>query len=248
MSTPHGAPELVVLPDPAAVAAEAARRIVAEIAATNGPFALALAGGSTPRAVYALLAGRHVAEVDWARVAIYFGDERCVPPEHAESNFRMATATLFVPLAQSGHSPRLIARMQGEIDPDEAAQEYAARLRHLPQRDGHPVFDLVLLGMGPDGHTASLFPGSSALLAEGNVAATDQAHLGVRRISLTYPVLNAAKHVLVLVTGAEKAPALRLALEGPPGAVPMRDVRPSEGAMTMLVDRAAAAQADSASA
>lgn len=233
-------PELVVLDDPAAVAAAAAQRVIDGVRSSIGPYSLSLAGGSTPKAAYSLLSGPRVDELDWSRVGIYFGDERCYPPEHADSNFRMATTTLLVPLGRAGHSPRLVARIEGELDPDEAAKRYAEKLRALPERAGAPSLDLVLLGMGPDGHTASLFPGASILRAGGTVAATAEPHLGVRRISLTYTALNAAREIVVLVTGADKAASLKLALDGAPGTVPLRDVRPIEGRMTVLCDRAVA--------
>jgi 6-phosphogluconolactonase len=237
---PEGKVDLVVVADPAAVAAEAARRVIEAARRAPGPFSLALAGGSTPKAAYAILSGSCAAEIEWGRASVFFGDERCVPPEHADSNFRMATGALFVPLAAAGHSPGAIARIEGELDPDEAARRYAGKLAMLPQRDGVPVFDLILLGMGPDGHTASLFPGSGLLRSTATVAATAESHLGYRRISLCYRTLNAAREVVVLVTGAEKAAPLAQALDGAPGAVPLRDVRPSEGRMIVVCDRAAA--------
>jgi 6-phosphogluconolactonase len=233
-------PALVVVEDAAAVAAEAARRVIDAAHRATGSFSLALAGGSTPKAAYGLLSGAQAAEIEWPRVSIFFGDERCVPPEHADSNFRMATSALFVPLAAGGRSPAGIARIEGELDPDLAAKRYADKLAALPQRAGVPSIDLVLLGMGPDGHTASLFPGSPLLRSDEWVAATPEPQLGYRRISLCYPTLNAAREIVVLVTGAEKKGKLAQALDGPPGAVPLRDVRPTDGRMTIVCDRAAA--------
>jgi 6-phosphogluconolactonase len=233
-------PEVVVVEDAAAAAAEAARRVVDSTRGAAGPFSLALAGGSTPKAAYALLSGSLAAEVDWARVSIFFGDERGVPPEHPDSNFRMATVALFAPLAAAGHSPRAIARIEGELYPDLAARRYADKLAALPRRGDVPSIDLVLLGMGPDGHTASLFPASPLLRSTEWVAATSEPHLGCRRISLCYPTLNAAREIVVLVTGAEKRASLAQALDGAPGAVPLRDVRPTQGRMTVVCDRAAA--------
>ncbi len=242
-------PSVVVLPDPSAVA-EAAAQIVVEAAAATEHLFLALAGGSTPKAAYLRLSGPLAGKVDWSRVSIFFGDERCVPPDHPDSNFAMAKEALLDPLAAAGHSPRSIARIEGELDPDEAARRYVEKLAALPQMSypggTTPVLGLVLLGMGTDGHTASLFPGSSALAERrAPVAATFVPRLKVHRVTLTYPCLNAARRVVVLVTGAEKADALRLALDGEPGAVPLRDVRPREGAggtMSFLCDRAAAAR------
>jgi 6-phosphogluconolactonase len=235
-------PEIVVLDDAATVADATARRVIDAAKRAQGGFSIALAGGSTPKAAYGLLAGPYADEIDWARVAIYFGDERCVPPESPDANFRMATQALLVPLAQAGKSPKSIARIEGELDPDEAARRYAAKLEILPRKDDVPVFDLVLLGMGADGHTASLFPGASILHAEGHVAATAEPHLGSRRVSLTYAVLDAAREIVVSCTGAEKAASLKLAVDGRWGAVPLRDVRPRDGRMIILCDRAAAAR------
>jgi 6-phosphogluconolactonase len=234
-------PQIVVLDDAVAVAAETAARVIGAAQDGGESFSLALSGGSTPKAAFAILSGARAGEIDWPRVALYFGDERCVPPEHDDSNFRMATAALFVPLAARGYSPRSIARIEGELDPDEAARRYAAKLDALPKSGGAPVLDLVLLGMGPDGHTASLFPGSPALESRATVLATAEPHLGYRRITLGYPTLNAARQVVVAVTGAEKADKLKLAIDGPPHAVPLRDVRPESGRMIVLCDRAAAA-------
>lgn len=232
-------PNVVVLAAGAEVAAETARRFVAA-AQAPGEIAIALAGGSTPKAAFKLLAAEHADALDWSRVALYFGDERCYPPDHPDSNFRMTKENLLEPLAARGLRPARVVRIEGELDPDVAAKKYADALRALPSENGLPRFSLVLLGMGPDGHTASLFPGASILRATGVVAATAEPHLGVRRISLTYAALNAAQSILVAATGAEKAASLVLALDGPPGAVPLRDVRPTKGEMTILCDGPAA--------
>jgi 6-phosphogluconolactonase len=232
-------PNVVVLADGAAVAAETARRFVAATK-DSGEIAIALAGGSTPKAAFKLLAAEHADAVDWSRVALYFGDERCYPPDHPDSNYRMTKENLIDPLAARFKKPRRVVRIEGELDPDEGARKYADALRALPSENGLPRFSLVLLGMGPDGHTASLFPGASILRAGGLVAATAEPHLGVRRISLTYATLNAARSILVSATGREKAASLSLALDGPPGAVPLRDVRPTNGQMTVLCDAPAA--------
>jgi 6-phosphogluconolactonase len=234
-------PNVVVLADGVEVAAETARRFVAA-AQAPGEIAIALAGGSTPKAAFKLLAAEHIGAVDWSRVALYFGDERCHPPDHPDSNYRMTLENLLDPLAARGRKPLRIVRIEGELDPDEAARKYADALRAVPSENGLPRFSLVLLGMGPDGHTASLFPGASILKAGGLVAATAEPHLGVRRVSLTYATLNAARSILVSATGKEKAASLVLALDGPPGAVPLRDVRPTNGQMTILCDQPAASE------
>jgi 6-phosphogluconolactonase len=232
-------PEVEVLSDGAQVAAETARRFVAATQAA-GEIAIALAGGSTPKAAFKLLVSEHADEVDWSRVSLYFGDERCYPPDHPDSNFCMARANLLEPLAARGQMPARVVRIEGELDPDEGARRYAEQLRAVPAENGLPRLSLVLLGMGPDGHTASLFPGASILRAPGLVAATAEPHLGVRRISLTYATINAAAAILVSATGKEKAGSLQLALSGPAGAVPLRDVRPTNGRMTILCDAPAA--------
>jgi len=191
---------------------------LADEAAREGRlFHLALSGGSTPRDLYRLLVQPGFVErIPWDHCDIWFGDERCVPPSHPDSNYRMASEALFAPL---GLAPERIHRMQGEAaDPRQAAWAYAEELRTLlPRSDGWPSFDLILLGIGQDGHVASLFPGS------GNLAATDRpvsaAHISEQhgwRISLTLPVIRAARHVLVLAVGAGKAEILSRVLAKTP--------------------------------
>jgi 6-phosphogluconolactonase len=199
---------------------------------------IALAGGSTPRATYALLGASPYRErVEWERLEIFFGDERCVPPDHADSNYRMAKEALLerVPI-----HPSLVHRIAGERPPVEAAAAYAEELAQL----GHPPrLDLVLLGMGPDGHTASLFPGTTALAEnEALVVPNYVDKLAAWRVTMTVPLLNAARRVLVTAVGAQKAEALRQALEEPPGTVPIQLVRPFDGELVFVVDRAAASK------
>jgi 6-phosphogluconolactonase len=244
MNTKHEQLSLVVVDTPEDVAqtlAEsfgvAARNAIAE----RGTFSVALAGGSTPKAAYALLASPPYRDtVDWPRVHFFFGDERCVPPDHPDSNVRMARETLLGPLhIDEAH----IFRMRGEDDPAAAAQAYAAL---LAERLGAlPEFDLVLLGMGPDGHTASLFPGappddgSDALV---QVRTAPPSMKVSNRLTLTPRVINAARKVVISVTGKEKADILARVLNGPhdPTAYPVQIVRPVHGRLTWLVDRAAA--------
>ena len=191
---------------PADFAAEAAQFILRHARAAiaeRGLFRLALSGGNTPRAVHAQLA-RLGADLAWNRVQITFGDERCVPPEHADSNFRMARETLLdvVPIPAGN-----VFRIRGEIDSTTAAQEYEDKLAAVATRFGEPryVHDLVLLGLGEDGHTASLFPGSPALdeTVRSVIPATGPKP-PPQRITMTFPLLNAARHVCFLVTGADK--------------------------------------------
>jgi 6-phosphogluconolactonase len=224
--------ELVILDDADQVASAGAERFTAaceRAIAQRGRFDVALAGGSTPKAMYVKLTGSPFCErIDWARVEVWFGDERCVPPDHADSNFRMAREALLdhVPL-DDAH----VHRVLGESDPAEAALAYAAL---LPE-----ALDLVLLGMGPDGHTASLFPGTPALAErEARAMAVYVEKFKSWRVTLTAPVLSAAGEVVVMTVGDEKADALALALEAPQGAVPIQLVKPAR--MIWLVDRAAA--------
>jgi len=223
--------------DAAAVARACAERFCAAAQKkSNGRFFVALAGGNSPRATYALLAQPPYRDrVPWENLQIYFGDERCVPPDHPDSNYRMAQETLLshVPL-----TAEQVHRIPGELPPMEAADDYAIQLRPAGVP---PRFDLILLGMGPDGHTASLFPGTAAL-NETNlpVMAVYVPKLDAWRVTLTAPILSNAAEVIVSAPGAEKADALKLALEGPPGSVPIQLVQPAS--LTFLVDRAAAAK------
>ncbi|MET0284715.1 MAG: 6-phosphogluconolactonase [Polyangiales bacterium] len=231
-----------VLADAAAVAAKARELVHAaaiEAVTKRGRFTLALSGGSTPKALYKLLAEHP--ELPWANIELFFGDERAVPPDHADSNARMARETLtrmsFVPEAR-------VHRMRAELPAKEAAADYEHTLRLFFPHTRVPHFDLILLGMGPDGHTASLFPHTAALQEQSAwVAANWVEKLASHRLTLTYPVLNAAAHVLFLIAGADKAPALQQVLEGdaPIDDYPSRGVKPA-GQLTFLVDQAAAAQ------
>jgi 6-phosphogluconolactonase len=234
-----------VLPDPPALAEAAARHVV-ECAQTairdRGRFAIALSGGSTPRDLHLRLAGRPlVDQIDWARVHVFFGDERCVPPDDERSNFRMADETLLskvpIPRAQ-------VHRMRGELPPEEAAADYERQLREF-SGDEPPRIDLILLGMGDNGHTASLFPGLSAVHAQQRwVVAEYVAEVSMWRVTLTPVVLNLAREDLFLVAGAAKARMLRQVLEGPytPDRLPAQVVRPTLGDVIWMVDAAAAAE------
>jgi 6-phosphogluconolactonase len=243
--------EVIILADAAALAAEAAQRFVAAAAAAvaeRGRFSVALAGGSTPAAMYRLLGQQPLRDqVAWDRVRVLFGDERCVPPDAPESNFRMAQETLLaaVPVPPAG-----VLRMAGELPGPDAADRYAEQLAKAVPPDrpgGWPRVDLVLLGMGDDGHTASLFPGMPVLDEDRRCVAwtevPDYVRPAVTRLTLTLPVLNAARQVLFLIAGRSKAPAVEkiLASSVPSvGALPAGRVRPAAGALTWLLDRAAA--------
>lgn len=212
-------------------------------------FTVALAGGSTPKGMYALLASDAYRDrIDWRKIHVFFGDERCVPPEDEFSNYRMANAALLsrVPIPK-----RQIYRIRGEAPPNVAAGEYEGTLlRIFGQSDASPLprFDLILLGMGPDGHTASLFPGSPALkeskrwVVDNYVEKFKDTKTPWLRVTLTYPVLNAAARVLFMIAGADKAESLQEVLEGVPNPdlYPSQSVRPSNGRLTWLVDTSAA--------
>jgi 6-phosphogluconolactonase len=244
-------PHLLVAPDPQAVA-QAAARLWVDVARASiderGAFHVALAGGTTPAGVHRAVAEQSDLDSAWHRTHAWFGDERAVPPADRRSNYRMALETLFdaVPLPASQ-----IHRMEGD-DPDlrAAADRYeAALVAALGLGAGAPVLDLLWLGLGEDGHTASLFPGSPAL------AIQDRAVVPVeggpddspRRLTLTLPVLSAARRVFFVVSGANKADAVAASLEFEPGLPldalpPAARVRPAPGRLLWLVDEAAASR------
>lgn len=234
------ATHLTLVRDAAALAEAACSEIVKcanEAIAARGVFHIALAGGSTPRATYKRLA-RAGWTADFARWHVWFGDERCVPPEHADSNFRLACETWLthVDIARTH-----VHRIRGESgDALAAADEYERELIWTLDQP-LPRLDLVLLGLGADGHTASLFPGSDALHErERLVLATWVEHLGAHRITLTPRAINAARRVLFLVSGSSKAKALRMTLAGDAN-TPATAIAPRTGTVHWLADRAAAA-------
>ena len=237
-------PNVTVLPDPAALAAAAADHVVDVLRATlaRQPVAhVALAGGSTPRAINALLiVTPRRTEIDWHRVVFWFGDERCVPPDDEQSNYKMNRETLLAPL---GIRPAGVHRMRGEDDPRAAAADYEAALRR--EFGEHPRLDLILLGMGPEGHTASLFPGTVADIAHDKLCIAHRVpKLDAWRITLTPQAINAAHFVAITAGGAEKADALREVLEGPnqPDVYPAQLIHPSRGELRWFVDAAAASR------
>jgi 6-phosphogluconolactonase len=206
----------------------------------TGRFTLALSGGSTPRALYSRLAEpAQATRMDWGRVHLFWGDERCVPPTDGSSNYRMADEAL---LSKVPVPPANVHRIRGEDEPRAAANGYETLLRSW---FAGTTFDLVLLGMGSNGHTASLFPGLTAVdEAERWVAAELVPEVGMWRVTLTAPAINAAARVLFLVTGRDKAATLREVLSGPrdPRRLPAQLISPSPGRLTWLVDEAAAAE------
>ncbi len=214
--------------------------------AATGSFFAALSGGATPRRLYELLATSAYSDrIAWPNVHLFQVDERCVPPDHPDNNFRMIREALLVP---SRMAPENFHRMDGEqADASEAARQYALELdRVIPNREGNcPRFDLVVLGMGNDGHTASLFPGSPALEErDGWVCPSSPGAGGLPRITLTYTVLNAAAQLVFLVSGSEKAATLANVLEGPPQShlLPAQGICPVNGHLVWYVDEAAASQ------
>ena len=231
-------------PTPERLADAVARHIVARAAdaiSATGRFTLALSGGSTPRAAYSRLATGdwRLASGDWRLVHILWSDERCVPPDDPRSNYRMAKEALLdrVPIpAQQIH------RIRGEDDPEKAAAEYERVLRALLGNEG-ACPDLVLLGMGEDGHTASLFPGPAAVRETARwVVAVPSPDATMWRITLTPALLNAARNVTFVVSGPNKAARLQQVLEGPftPDVLPAQAIRPLQGRLTWMVDEAAA--------
>ena len=247
MAEPTPEPEVKVFDDPEGVARAAASRF-AELArgavAGRGLFTVALAGGSTPRRVYELLAGDELRErIEWQNVHVFFGDERAVPADHADSNYRMASESLLshVPVPE-----RNVHRIEGVGDAAASASDYESEMRGLFGEDAEwPRLDLVMLGMGDDGHTASLFP-NTAVLDERRawVAANWVEKLGAWRVTLTAPAINSARHVLFLVGGAGKAERLREVLKGERDheRLPSQLIRPPDGTLEWFVDRAAASR------
>lgn len=239
---------MLVFPDAAGVARAAAERFVADSLAALSErefFRVALSGGNTPKEMYRLLASPQFQEqVDWDRIQVFWGDERCVPPDNPESNYGMARATLLDAVAIP--SKNVFRMPVDRSDLDAGADEYAGQLRNTLPLDvyGIPRFDLVLLGLGPDGHTASLFPSTTALGETHRlVCAPFVPKFSARRMTLTYPVLNAAREILFLVTGSEKAEPLAAVISraGDP-LLPAARVRPREGTRVFFTDAAAAAR------
>jgi 6-phosphogluconolactonase len=242
-----GAPEVRIVDSSAALAEAAAHEVLAAAeaaVAAHHRFTVALAGGATPRASYERLALPPLRDrMPWAHTWVFFGDERGVGADHPDSNYRMAHEAL---LSKVPVPPAQVFRIRGEAeDPEDAAAGYARTIAEVfeSRRGALPRFDLVLLGLGIDGHTASLFPGSPVLKEIFRpVAAVHASAASIpQRFTLTLPILNAAARVVFLVSGAEKAKVVKAAL-GPHGAtLPAGMVNPADGRLLWLVDRAAAA-------
>jgi 6-phosphogluconolactonase len=238
--------ELEVFQDEASLHAAAAQRIctrAADAVRQRGRFTLVLAGGSTPRGVYSLLAGEYRQQFPWTKTHFFWGDERHVPPDHPDSNYRMAWDAMLsrVPVPAEN-----IQRIRAErSDPEQSAREYSSDiLKFFGSGSGDlPSFDLALLGLGPDGHTASLFPDTAALGETKNLVVANWVEkFKSYRITMTLPLLNQAREIMFLVQGADKAPALRDALigGGQPQRLPAQLIHPQSGKLTWLVDQQAA--------
>ena len=230
-------PEIVVLPDPAALTHEATVRFVAfarSALTAQGRFTVALSGGSTPKSLYEELVTQ---PIEWQHIHVFWGDERCVPPVHPDSNYGMAQRAW---LAHINIPAQNVHRLRGELDSAQAAQQYEDELRTI--FGILPRFDLVWLGMGADAHTASLFPGTPALHEQQRwVVAQYVDKLQAERLTLTPLIINQAANLTFLVTGSDKAAALQAVWHGPhdPDQFPAQIVRPTAGQLSWLVDRAA---------
>jgi 6-phosphogluconolactonase len=214
--------------DGAAFILEQAHKAMAE----RNEFRIALSGGNTPAPIYARLAAAH--DLPWGSVRFTFGDERCVPPDDPQSNFRMARQNLFVPAAVPEKS---IMRMRGEIDPKIAAQEYEQQLDAIATERRERIYqhDVILLGLGPDGHTASLFPGTAALEETARrVVANFVPKFNAWRLTFTYPLINHARHILFLVGASKSSQLIERVLAGDPQ-FPAARVNPSAGEVTWMI-------------
>ena len=236
--------------NPAALARRAAQyflEMASEAVQARGRARIAISGGSTPKTTFALLADRNEpwrAHMPWDALDLYWVDERCVPPDHADSNYRMTREAMLdhVPL-----KPEQIHRIEGELDPEAAAARYESELRNSFRLEGAetPRFDLVALGMGPDGHTASLFPHTDAIheLSRLSIANHVPQQKDSWRITLTWPVINHASSVFFLIAGSDKAAVLNEVLTGArnPERLPSQLIWPASGILTLMLDKAAAA-------
>ena len=240
----------LVEPDPAALAMRAAlhlTELVEEAVAARGRARVAVSGGSTPKATFALLADpAHPfrARMPWDHLELFFVDERTVPPDHAESNYRMTREAL---LDKLRIKPGQIHRIQGELEPEAAAAEYEFDIRRSFRLEGAeaPRFDVVTLGMGDDGHTASLFPHTEALHEMGRLVVANQVpQKDTWRVTLTWPVINHAREVFFLIEGHDKADRLKQVFLGPRDVetLPSQLIWPASGILTLILDQAAAAE------
>ncbi|MEO6807356.1 MAG: 6-phosphogluconolactonase [Edaphobacter sp.] len=239
-----------VLPTPAATAQAAAQLLLdaaVKAATSRGVARIAISGGTTPKVMFALLAdpaGPFLKQVPWDKIDLYWVDERCVPPDNAESNYRMTSEAM---LSKVSIPADRVHRMEGELNPEVAAARYESTIRNTFKLEGAetPTFDLVLLGMGDDGHTASLFPHTEALNEMSQIVVPNHVpQKDTWRITLTWPVINQGREVAFLIEGADKAQVLHDVFLGPyqPDTYPSQIIRPASGHLTLLLDRAAAAK------
>lgn len=209
--------------------------------AVRGKFTVALSGGSTPKGLFGLLASGSISSIPWDKIFFFWSDERHVPPDDPESNYRMANEAM---LSRVPAPPENIFRIRAEEkDANTAASEFEETIiQFFALRPGEfPRFDLIFLGIGPDGHTASLFPGSTGLEERSRLVIANWVEkFKTERITFTYPVLNHSACVMFLVSGADKAPIVHEALENPQSGLPCQRVRPTNGRLVWLLDRAAA--------
>src|ERR1700730_2802695 len=225
-------------------AAEEIAHVAGEAICMHGEFNLCLTGGTTPARTYELLASRFELSVDWKEVQFYWGDERCVPPDDPASNYGMANRTL---LSKLKIKPEQVHRIRGEDKPQDAAREYEAELRHaFNLGEGEfPRFDLMLLGLGDNCHMLSLFPGIPAIHEMHRLVVAVEVEDKIRhRVTMTAPVMNNSARIMFLVSGENKAAAVKRVLEGndDPDRVPAHLVAPRDGIVIWMMDKAAASQ------
>jgi 6-phosphogluconolactonase len=230
----------------AAAAAELFATTAIYAASARGVARIAISGGSTPKSMFQLLADPtqpYLNDIPWAKLQLFWVDERCVPPDHPESNYRMTNEAMLskVPLPDAN-----IHRMEGELDPEEAASRYESEIRNAFKLEGAqtPTFDLILLGLGPDGHTASLFPHTEGLDEMARIVIANHVpQKDTWRITLTWPVLVQGREVAFLMEGKEKEEMVRTVFTGgyDPETYPAQLIRPASGRLTLLLDTPAAA-------
>ncbi len=224
------------------VAADLFAHAVREAVEQRGQARIAISGGSTPKAVFVLLAAEYVDVIPWDKLQLFWVDERCVPPDNEESNFGMTRDAMLskVPLAAGN-----VHRMEGELDPQEAASRYESEIRNTFKLEGAetPTFDLIVLGLGPDGHTASLFPHTEGLNEMARICIANHVpQKDTWRMTLTWPVITQGREVVFLIEGADKAEIIRTVFAGAydPETYPAQLIRPASGRLSLLLDAAAA--------
>ncbi len=236
--------EVKIFPKPKKVARKVAREIKKLIVESNRErFDIALSGGNTPKKLFKSLVKKHSDSIPWERVHFWWGDERCVKPDSDESNFKMANENLFLKV---GISTKNIHRIHGESNPEKEAERYSGELKkQLELRKSIPVFDLILLGLGEDGHTASIFPGRNDLFQTDSLCAVaEHPDTGQKRVTLTGNVINNARNIFFLATGESKAKRISEIMSSEDSAkeLPAWHVVPVNGSLTWFIDEPAASQ------